>query len=72
MHLIIINEVLHLCWSNSSFGFLPPLLVEVMTSAIMLMDSGLPDQKMLEVRNLFTEARVLNSVRYNKHLQLYR
>lgn len=33
-----------------------------MTSAIMLMDSGLPDQKMLEVRILFTEARVLNSV----------
>lgn len=28
-----------------------------MTSAIMLKFSGLPDQKMLEVRNLFTEAR---------------
>lgn len=33
-----------------------------MTSAIMPMFSGLPDQKMLEVRNLFTEARIRNSV----------
>lgn len=38
-----------------------------MSSAIMLIHSGLPDQEMLEVRILFTEARALNSVRYNKH-----
>lgn len=43
-----------------------------MTSAIMLIHSGFPDQEMLEVRILFTEARVLNSVHYNKHWQVYR
>lgn len=54
--------------ANSSFASLSFFICgSVMISAIMLMYSGLPDQKMLEVRNLFTEARVLNGVRYYKH-----
>lgn len=55
---------------NVCAGLYSSLGGSVMSSGIMLMFSGLADQRMLEVRNLFTEARVLNSVCYNKHLQL--